>query len=41
VAQGRSRLDRMPFGTLLAAAAILWTAVLAARSPLLDGAQLL
>jgi leader peptidase (prepilin peptidase) / N-methyltransferase len=40
-AQGRSRLDRMPFGTLLAAAAILWTAVLAARMPLLDGTQLL
>lgn len=42
VAQGRSRLDRMPFGTLLAAAAILWTAVLAVRAPpLLDGTQLL
>lgn len=41
IAQGRSRLDRMPFGTLLAAAAILWTAVLALRSPALDGAQLL
>jgi len=40
VFQGRSRLDRMPFGTLLAAAAILWTAALAARVPL-DGAQLL
>lgn len=41
IAQGRSRLDRMPFGTLLAAATILWTAVLALRSPVLDGAQLL
>lgn len=41
LAQGRSRLDRMPFGTLLASAAILWTAVLAARTPLLDGAKLL
>jgi leader peptidase (prepilin peptidase)/N-methyltransferase len=41
VAQGRSRLDRMPFGTLLAAAAILWTAVLAARPTVLDGTQLL
>lgn len=41
VAQGRSRLDRMPFGTLLAVAAILWTAVLAIRAPLLDGTQLL
>ena len=41
IAQGRSRLDRMPFGTLLAAAAILWTAVLAIRAPVLDGAQLL
>jgi leader peptidase (prepilin peptidase)/N-methyltransferase len=40
VTQGRARLDRMPFGTLLAAAAILWNAVLAARSPVLDGAQL-
>jgi leader peptidase (prepilin peptidase)/N-methyltransferase len=40
VAQGRSRLDRMPFGTLLAAAAVLWTAVLASRAPVLDGAQL-
>jgi len=40
VAQGRSRLDRMPFGTLLAAAAILYTAVHAVRSPALDGAQL-
>jgi leader peptidase (prepilin peptidase)/N-methyltransferase len=41
VMQGRSRFDRMPFGTLLASAAILWTAALAARAPLLDGAQLL
>ena len=41
VAQGRSRLDRMPFGTLLAGSATLWTALLAARAPLLDGAQLL
>jgi leader peptidase (prepilin peptidase)/N-methyltransferase len=41
VAQGRARLDRMPFGTLLAAAAILWTAMLAARAPVLNGAQLL
>jgi leader peptidase (prepilin peptidase)/N-methyltransferase len=40
VAQGRSRLDRLPFGTLLAASAILWTAVLAARAPVLDGTQL-
>jgi leader peptidase (prepilin peptidase)/N-methyltransferase len=40
ILQGRSRLDRMPFGTLLAAAAILWTAVLAARAPFLDGTQL-
>jgi leader peptidase (prepilin peptidase)/N-methyltransferase len=40
VAQGRSRLDRMPFGTLLAGAAIVWTGVLAARGSL-DGAQLL
>jgi leader peptidase (prepilin peptidase) / N-methyltransferase len=39
VAQGRSRLDRMPFGSLLAGAAIVWTGVLAARSSL-DGAQL-
>jgi leader peptidase (prepilin peptidase)/N-methyltransferase len=41
VAQGRSRLDRMPFGTLLAAAAIVWTAVLVGRTPVLDGSQLL
>lgn len=41
VVQGRSRLDRMPFGTLLAASAILWTAVLAFRAPVLDGAHLL
>ena len=39
VAQGRSRLDRMPFGLLLAGAAIVWTGVLAARGSL-DGAQL-
>lgn len=39
VAQGRSKLDRMPFGTSLAGAAIVWTGVLAARSSL-DGAQL-
>ena len=41
LAQGRSRLDRMPFGSLLAAAAFLWTAVLAIRPPVLDGTQLL
>jgi len=41
VVQGRGRLDRMPFGSLLAGAAMLWTAVLAVRTPLLDGAQLL
>jgi leader peptidase (prepilin peptidase)/N-methyltransferase len=40
VMQGRGRLDRLPFGSLLACAAILWTAVLAARAPALDGAQL-
>jgi leader peptidase (prepilin peptidase) / N-methyltransferase len=40
VAQGRSRLDRMQFGSLLAGAAIVWTGVLAARGSL-DGAQLL
>ena len=39
VVQGRSRLDRMPFGTMLAGAAVVWTGVLAARSSL-DGAQL-
>lgn len=31
-AQGRSRLDRMPFGSLLAAGAFVWSAALAARS---------
>ena len=41
VLQGRGRLDRMPFGSLLAGAAILWTAILAARAPVLDGSQLL
>ena len=40
VVQGRGRLDRMPFGSLLAGAAILWTAILAARTPALDGSQL-
>jgi leader peptidase (prepilin peptidase)/N-methyltransferase len=40
VMQGRGRLDRLPFGSLLAGAAILWTAVLATRTPALDGAQL-
>jgi leader peptidase (prepilin peptidase)/N-methyltransferase len=40
VLQGRGRLDRLPFGSLLAGAAILWTAVLAARTPALDGSQL-
>ena len=40
VLQGRNRLDRMPFGSLLAGAAILWTAILAARTPSLDGSQL-
>ena len=39
VVQGRSRLDRMPFGTLLAGAAVVWTGMLAARVSL-DGAQL-
>ncbi len=41
ILQGRSRLDRMPFGTMLGGAAVLWTALLAARAPLLDGTQLL
>jgi leader peptidase (prepilin peptidase)/N-methyltransferase len=41
ILQGRGRLDRLPFGTLLAAAAILWTAILAARGTVLDGPQLL
>lgn len=41
IMQGRGRLDRMPFGSLLAGAAVLWTAVLAFRTPLLDGTQLL
>jgi leader peptidase (prepilin peptidase)/N-methyltransferase len=41
VMQGRGRLDRMPFGSLMAGAAMIWTAVLAARAPLLDGTQLL
>jgi leader peptidase (prepilin peptidase)/N-methyltransferase len=40
VMQGRGRLDRMPFGSLLAGSAMLWTAVLAVRAPSLDGAQL-
>jgi leader peptidase (prepilin peptidase)/N-methyltransferase len=40
VLQGRGRLDRLPFGSLLAGAAMLWTAVLAARTPILDGTQL-
>jgi len=39
--QGRGRLDRMPFGTMLSAAAILWTAILATRAQILDGTQLL
>lgn len=33
IAQGRSRLDRMPFGSLLAAGAFVWTALLAAGVP--------
>ena len=40
VLQGRGRLDRLPFGSLLAGAAIGWTAVLAVRTPILNATQL-